>query len=565
MGSGRRMRRKQGAPTPLPVVGVKRPGEFLDATSQRRPSRKRKAPSVNAPPSDPGPLPAASFFDSDEDSDFVFSDDQHGSDSDSDSDGEQKLTLANIEGLSRKLDAQKEEERAAAEAEFLESALQTNVDQVSDALDGHQDNLTPDVQLLRQRITDTVRILDDFTTLAESGRSRSEYVAQILTDICHYYKYTPFLAEKLWNLFPPREALAFFDANETQRPVVLRVNTLRTHRRELAQSLINRGVTLEALKWNKVGLQVFESSVPLGATPEYLAGHYLLQAASSFLPVIALSPQPNERVLDMSAAPGGKSTHCAALMQNTGVLVANDVNKSRAKSLIGNLHRLGARNVIVSTYDARDFPRVMGGFDRVLLDAPCSGSGVVAKDPSVKTSKTEQDFISLPQLQKQLLLAAIDSTNHASKSGGYVVYSTCSVTVEENEAVVQYALRKRPNVKIVDTGLTFGRDGFTSYARQHFNANMRLAKRFYPHTTNMDGFFVCKLQKIGPSPSGERKDEAKSDVAHLAADLGRNMTDEETDDGAFGGFDDEEDELYMQRARKNAMRRRGFNPKGFPK
>lgn len=104
-------------------------------------------------------------------------------------------------------------------------------------------------------------------------------------------------------------------------------------------------------------------------------------------------------------------------MQNTGVLVANDVNKSRAKSLIGNLHRLGARNVIVSTYDARDFPRVMGGFDRVLLDAPCSGSGVVAKDPSVKTSKTEQDFISLPQLQKQLLLAAIDSTNHASKSG----------------------------------------------------------------------------------------------------------------------------------------------------
>ena len=87
----------------------------------------------------------------------------------------------------------------------------------------------------------------------------------------------------------------------------------------------------------------------------------------------------------------------------------------------------------------------------------------MAKDKSVKTNKTELDFIQLPHLQKQLLLSAIDSVNHASKTGGYIVYSTCSVTVEENEQVVQYALRKRPNVKLVDTGLTFGREGFVSY------------------------------------------------------------------------------------------------------
>jgi ribosomal RNA methyltransferase Nop2 len=156
----------------------------------------------------------------------------------------------------------------------------------------------------------------------------------------------------------------------------------------LAQLLVNRGVNLEPIgKWTNIGLQVFESNVPIGATPEYLAGHYMLQAASSFLPVIALSPKPNERVLDMASAPGGKTTHMAALMQNSGVIFANDSNKARTKSLTANVHRLGCKNVVVCSYDGREFPKVMGGFDRVLLDAPCSGTGVISKDPSVKINK----------------------------------------------------------------------------------------------------------------------------------------------------------------------------------
>lgn len=179
---------------------------------------------------------------------------------------------------------------------------------------------------------------------------------------------------------------------------------MRTRRRDLAQTLVNRGVNLEPIgKWTNVGLQVFESSVPIGitisfyyyfcltsrpgATPEYLAGHYMLQAASSFLPVIALSPQPNERILDMASAPGGKTTHIAALLQNTGVIFANDANKARTKSLSANVHRLGCKNVVVCSYDGREFPKVMGGFDRVLLDAPCSGTGVISKDSSVKINK----------------------------------------------------------------------------------------------------------------------------------------------------------------------------------
>lgn len=128
-------------------------------------------------------------------------------------------------------------------------------------------------------------------------------------------------------------------------------------------------------------------ALPAGATPEYLAGHYILQSASSFLPVIALSPQPHERVLDMSAAPGGKTTYMSALMGNTGEVWANDSSRGRIKGLGGNVARLGCKNVIITNVDGREFPKIIGGFDRVLLDAPCSGTGVISKDQSVKVNK----------------------------------------------------------------------------------------------------------------------------------------------------------------------------------
>lgn len=495
------------------------------------------------------------------------------SEDENESDAEEQLTAANIAGLSRRLDQEQQDDAAEAQLELEEAAIQTNIDgdrpKVLD--DEDQDKATasrlaPDLQLLRSRITDTIRVLDDFSKLSEPGRSRAEYTAQLLKDICLYYGYSRYLAEKLYHLFPPREAFAFFEANESARPVVIRTNTLRTHRRELAQSLINRGVTLEPVgKWSKVGLQVFESQVPLGATPEYLAGHYIIQAASSFLPVMALAPQENERVLDMTAAPGGKTTHIAALMKNTGSIFANDSNKSRAKGLIGNIHRLGVKNTVVCNYNANEFPRVIGGFDRVLLDAPCSGTGVIAKDPSVKTNKTEKDFMQLPHLQKQLLLCAVDSVDHASKTGGYIVYSTCSVTVEENEQVVQYALRKRPNIKLVETGLTFGVDGFVSYMGKQFDSKMKMTKRFYPHAYNVDGFFVSKFKKLRPSPGASIKDGVadgvKKDADVETVDRTPIATEDEEDGEAFGGFDDSEDEKYIEKRKRNRLRRKGIDPR----
>lgn len=503
------------------------------------------------------------------------------SDDENDSAAEEKLTAANIEGLSQKLSQTQAAEAENAQAELRDSALQTNIDPLIDGSDSDDDDptrirtrLPPDLTLLRTRMTDTIRTLSTSKALASAPHPRSHYTQQLEKDISLYYGYSPYLAHKLLSLFPPTEAFSFFEANETPRPLVLRTNTLRTSRRTLASSLINRGVVLEPVgPWSKVGLQVFEAPVPLGATPEYLAGKYMLQSASSFLPVMALAPQENERVLDMAAAPGGKTTYIAALMRNTGTVFANDSNAKRAKALIGNIHRLGATNTIVSSHDARQFPKIIGGFDRVLLDAPCSGTGVIAKDPSIKTSKTATDFLRLPHLQKQLLLAAIDSVDHASKTGGYIIYSTCSVTVEENEAVVNYALSRRPNVKLVETGLTFGVPGFVNFEGKRFDESMKMTRRFYPHKYNIDGFFVSKFKKTGPTPKSAKGDalrEGKGEEAVNGEIEGNGAVEnnvlvegaEEADE--FGGWDESEDEKIMEKEKRRRARKKGLNPKAIP-
>ncbi|XP_060618627.2 28S rRNA (cytosine(4447)-C(5))-methyltransferase [Anolis sagrei] len=365
----------------------------------------------------------------------------------------------------------------------------------------------PDLQLIHQRIKDNIEVLQDFSTKREEGHSRQEYLTLLRRDLAAYYSYSDFLIGKMMDLFPLSELVDFLESNEVPRPVTLRTNTLKTRRRDLAQALINRGVNLDPLgKWSKTGLVVYDSSVPIGATPEYLAGQYMLQGASSLLPVMALAPQENERILDMCCAPGGKTSYIAQLMKNTGVILANDSNADRLHSVVGNLHRLGVTNTVVSHCDGRQFPKVLGGFDRVLLDAPCSGTGVISKDPTVKTNKDEKDILRCAHLQKELILSAIDSVNAASETGGYIVYCTCSVMVEENEWVVDYALKKR-NVRLVPTGLDFGKEGFTRFKERRFHPSLKSTRRFYPHTHNMDGFFVAKLKKFSNAIPKAVKDE----------------------------------------------------------
>ncbi|XP_066918214.1 uncharacterized protein [Clytia hemisphaerica] len=448
-------------------------------------------------------------FDMDEDEDE--SDDDEDEEGDEGSGEEDELPF---EKKAKKLKAAQKKKKELAEEELKTNIAQSEVFVLPSGQEIEKEGIDPpDLSMVHQRIKDNLHALSDFKKNRQEGRSRHEYLQVLVKDLMKYYSYNEYFMEYLVNLFPGGEILEFLEACEVRRPITIRSNSLKTRRRDLAQSLINRGVNLDPIgKWSKVGLVVYDSSVPIGATPEYLSGHYMLQGASSMLPVMALAPQEHEKIMDMCAAPGGKTTYIGALMKNTGMLVANDAKEERLKSLTANAHRMGINNLIVCNYDGRSFPKVMGGFDRILLDAPCSGTGVISKDEQVKINKSEKDIMRCSHIQKELILAAIDSVDAKSKTGGYVVYSTCSIMVEENEWVVDYALAQR-NVKLVPTGIDFGKEGYTKYKDRRFHPSLNLTRRFYPHTQNMDGFFVAKFKKFANIiPKNQKPEEEVEEV-----------------------------------------------------
>ncbi|MEW5841223.1 MAG: RsmB/NOP family class I SAM-dependent RNA methyltransferase [Thermoproteota archaeon] len=299
------------------------------------------------------------------------------------------------------------------------------------------------------------------------------------------YGYDEWLVGRFLQYVP--DVTTFMAKMEQPPTQYLRVNTIKTGREELATRLAAKGFELAATPIPEV-MAVKKAPMSAGATVEYMLGHYYIQDLSSCMAVEALDVREGQSVLDMAAAPGGKTTFMAQRMNNTGSIVALEPSERRARSMEFNMARLGVCNTCICTVDGLQAPE-LGEFDRVLLDAPCSCEGVIARDPSRKTSHLPADVDYCAALQGRLVEAAVN----AAKPGGLIVYSTCSFAPEENEAIVDGMVR-RFGVE-VEEPFAHGSRGVESFGRMEFSGAVRNARRFYPHLHDTTGFFIARMRK----------------------------------------------------------------------
>lgn len=276
---------------------------------------------------------------------------------------------------------------------------------------------------------------------------------------------------------------AFLEVSGERLPTTARCNTLRAESGEVRERL---DAETEDLEWLDEGFRVDTDSP--GNALEYLLGLFHVQEEVSMIPPKALDPGPGERVLDLCAAPGSKATQLAALMENRGTLVANDRSAGRISALKNNLDRLGVLNCAVTRLDGARFPG-REGFDGVLLDPPCSGEGTTRKDPEV-LRYAERRRRSLPGVQRALMRRAAGLL----RSGGSLIYSTCTYAPEENEAIVAEGLERGLELAELD-GVPEGEPGLGSWRGDDFPGEMELCRRYYPHRLDSGGFFVARLVK----------------------------------------------------------------------
>jgi len=245
------------------------------------------------------------------------------------------------------------------------------------------------------------------------------------------------------------------------------------------------------IAWRPNGLK-FKKGSKIGKSLAYDLGLLHIQEEASMLPVHVLEPCPGERVLDFCAAPGNKTAEIAVRMDNTGTLVANDIEPMRLRGLKITANRLGLLNLVTTVRDGRDFQGSTDYFDRVLVDAPCSCEGTLRKNPTVLNHKIKPFQPFANGLQIGLLNKAIK----AAKPGGVVVYSTCTFRPEENEAVIDSILRKN-NVELEKVAIPGFRlqPGILEWGAQQFHPSLSLTARVWPHHNDTSGFFIARLKK----------------------------------------------------------------------
>lgn len=305
----------------------------------------------------------------------------------------------------------------------------------------------------------------------------------------------------------------FVDAAERPEPTVLRVRTGRIAPEALVARLEAQGYRLRPLEGMPAFFQIEEGPRPVSFTLEHWLGLIYVQQASTGVAAPALGPRPGERVLDLCSAPGGKTTHAADLMGDRGALVASDVSEGRIRGLLGNVYRLGHPNILVVAGDGREFPDG-ASFDRVLVDAPCSGEGTLRRRGGRPPQQSRSFMGYVTRAQEDLLRTAIRVT----RPGGTILYVTCTFAPEENEAVLTRVLADSPvEIEPLDLPVPHA-PGLTSFDGTPFDPRVEAAARIYPHHLDSGGLFLARLRKLddggaGASPATESDAQAASGAA----------------------------------------------------
>ncbi len=299
------------------------------------------------------------------------------------------------------------------------------------------------------------------------------------------YGYDEWLVSRFLEYVPAIED--FLTKMERPPTQYIRVNTLKTSKQELEDRLRSKGFELRSTVLPEV-LAVDRAPLATGATTEYLLGLYYIQDLSSCMAVEALDVVEGQAVLDVAAAPGGKTTFIAQKLNNSGSVIALEPNARRARSMSFNIMRCGVYNTSIFRMDGLQAGKFKMKFDRVLLDAPCSCEGVIAKDITRKTSHTPQDVDYCSRIQDKL----IEVASRCVKPSGILVYSTCSFAPEENEMVVNRLLQKSDHITVEP--IKHGGRGLTKFGDSIFDPQLKNALRLYPHIDDTTGFFIVRLR-----------------------------------------------------------------------